>query len=62
MKQAIDFAKEILRKKQAIRESKSIRLCRDYQKSVDKSIKELRYYCKTTGLNYRLVMAEASKR
>lgn len=59
MRKAIDFAREIVRKKQVVRGCKSASLHRDYQKSVDRSVRELRYYCKEKGLNYRKIMVKA---
>lgn len=56
---AITHAMEILRKKEAIRKTKSEKLKRDYSKNVKKSIKELKYYCKMNGLRFMDVMQKA---
>ena len=56
---AITHAMEILRKKEAIRKTKSEKLKRDYSKNVKKSIKELKYYCKINGLRFMDVMQKA---
>ena len=52
MNKAIELAKEIQRKQKAIQETKSDKLKRDYTKSVARSIRDLKYYCKVKKLNY----------
>ena len=59
MNNAIEFAKEIERKKQAIKQSTSDNLKRQYRKSVNRSIKELKYYCNLRGLSINEVWKEA---
>jgi transposase InsO family protein len=61
MLKAIEFAKEILKKKHIAKTTESHTLKRDTEKCVHRSEKELRYYCKTKGLNYNSVMEVARK-
>ena len=61
MKRAIEFAKEILRKEDAIRRTESPHLRQQYRRSIDKSKKELVFYCKCKNLDISEVFAVASK-
>lgn len=61
MKQAVKFAKEILRKQAAIEASKSQKLRNDYSRSVKQDIRDLKYYCYMQHLNYNKVIKEARK-
>ena len=51
MKQAVKFAKEIIRKQKAIEKTKSNMLKNDYQKSIKEDEKELVYYCNAKNLS-----------
>ena len=59
MKQAIKFATDIIRKKNAAEKTKSRFLKKDYMKSVKESEKELREYCKYRNLDYDDIMSKA---
>lgn len=59
MNKAIETAKEIGRKQKALQKTKSDKLKSDYGKSIHRSIKELRFYCKCKGLNYNEVIKAA---
>lgn len=61
MKQAIEFAREILRKEDAIRRTKSKNLKWQYGRNLVKSRKELRYYCKQKGIDVSEVLALAAQ-
>lgn len=61
MKQAVDFAKEILRKQKAIETSSSQKLKNDYSRSVKQDIRDLKYYCYRRNLNYEEVMKQARR-
>ena len=61
MKQAVDFAKEILRKQAAIEASSSQKLKNDYSRSVKQDIRDLKYYCYRRNLNYNEVMIKARR-
>ena len=52
MNRAIEFAKDIKQKQEIIKSTKSKYLKTDLSKSVKRSIKELKYYCKLKGINY----------
>lgn len=52
MKQAEKLITEINRKKEAIRQTKSIYLINDYHKSIKSDLFELRDYCKFKGLDF----------
>lgn len=60
MKQAVKFAKEILRKQKAI-ETSSQKLKNDYSRSVKQDIRDLKYYCYRRNLNYEEVMKQARR-
>lgn len=55
MERAVEFAKEILRKEEAIQETKSDSLKRDYRIAVHRDRGELIYYCHALGLSVREV-------
>ena len=59
MTEAIKFAKEIMRKKDAVKRTNSIYLKRDYEKSIQEDIKELRFYCESKGLSMKEIVARA---
>lgn len=61
MKQAVEFAKEILRKEEDIRISKSDRLKRDYRLAINRDRDDLIYYCHCKGLSVRDVYREAQR-
>jgi predicted helicase len=61
MNRAIEFAKDIERKKHVLKTATSYKLINDYSKSVKRSIRELKYYCRTRGLNFQEVMREAKR-
>lgn len=52
MNKAIEFAQEIRKKQEIINNTNSRYLKTDLSKSVKRSIKELKYYCKLKGINY----------
>ena len=52
MKQALIFLKEINRKKDAIKNTKSKYLIEDYTKSIEEDEKELKEYCLYKGIDY----------
>lgn len=58
MNKAIEFYSEILRKRQALQKSKSQNLKRDYAKSINRSMHELRQYCDFKNIS----VAEVIKR
>ena len=59
MTEAVKFAKEIMRKKDAVKRTQSKYLKADYTKSIQKDVKELRQYCDAKGLNMKEVVARA---
>ena len=59
MTEAVKFAKEIMRKKDAVKRTQSKHLKADYTKSIQKDVKELRQYCDAKGLNMKEVVARA---
>ncbi len=59
MTEAVKFAKEIIRKKDAVKRTQSKYLKADYTKSIQKDVKELRQYCDAKGLNMKEVVARA---
>jgi len=59
MTEAVKFAKEIMRKKDAVKRTQSKCLKADYTKSIQKDVKELRQYCDAKGLNMKEVIARA---
>jgi hypothetical protein len=59
VKQAIKFAAEIIRKKNAVLKTKSKSLKADYMKNVNDSEKELREYCRYKCLDYDEIMVKA---
>lgn len=61
MKQAVEFAKEILRKEEDIRISKSDSLKRDYRIAINRDRNDLIYYCRCKGLSVRDVYREAQR-
>lgn len=61
MKQAVEFAKEILRKQAAVKTSKSQKLKNDYSRSIKQDIRDLKYYCYRKNLNYNEVMNQARR-
>lgn len=56
MLKALEFAQEIKRKQEAIKKSNSRHLKNDYSKSIKRDIKELKYYCKQKGIDYKRLM------
>lgn len=56
MRKALDFVKEIKRKQNAIKQTNSKRLKNDYSKSIKRDIRELKYYCKQKGIDYKTLM------
>lgn len=61
MKAAIDLAREILRKEEAIRITQSENLKRDYTKSIEDDKNELLFYCKIKGLSIAEVFRQAQE-
>lgn len=61
MKQAVKFAREILRKEQAIGKSKSDKLKRDYRTALHREREELSYYCQCKGLSAKKVYEKAKE-
>ena len=61
MKAATELAKEILRKQEAIRKSRSDNLKRDYKKSIESDRNELLYYCRERHLDVGEVFEKAQK-
>ena len=61
MKQAIDLAKEILRKENAIRRTKSGRLVWQYTRSINRDKNELIFYCRERGLDIEEVFKKAKE-
>lgn len=61
MEQAVEFAKEILRKEKAITVTKSDKLKRDYRTSVHRDRGDLLYYCKCNGLSIKEVFRLARR-
>lgn len=58
--QAVAFAKEIKKKTDAMQISDSRNLRNDYRKAVVFELKELRFYCKNAGLDYKEILREAN--
>ena len=56
MRNAVEFARLILRKQEAIKRTTSPFLQRDYKKSIDNDIRELKFYCGERGFNYGDIM------
>ena len=52
MNRAIEFAKYIKQKQEIINNTSSRHLKTDLTKCVKRSIKELKFYCKSKGINY----------
>ena len=52
MNRAIEFAQEIRKKQEIINNTNSRHLKTDLTKCVKRSIKELKFYCKSKGINY----------
>lgn len=61
MKAAIELAKEILRKEDAISRTKSGRLRWQYTRSINRDKTELQYYCRNRGLTISEVFKKAKK-
>lgn len=61
MKQAVKFAREILRKEQAIGNTNSNKLKRDYRTALHREREELAYYCQCKGLSAKEVYEKAKE-
>ena len=61
MKAATEIAKEILRKQEAIRKTKSTSLKIDYSKSIQRDENELLFYCRSRHLDVGEVFEKAKK-
>ena len=59
MTEAVRFAKEIMRKKDAVKRTQSKTLKKEWEKSISRDVKELRYYCDSKGLNMKEVVRRA---
>lgn len=58
MNKALELAQEIRRKQSAVQKTKSEKLKRDYSKSIVRSIRDLKYYCKSKNLDYVRISEE----
>lgn len=58
MNKALELAQEIRRKQSAVQKTKSEKLKRDYSKSIVRSIRDLKYYCKAMNLDYVRISEE----
>ena len=58
MKQALILMKEINRKREAIKNSKSEHLKHDYKTRIKRDLQELKEYCGYKGLDYKAVTGE----
>lgn len=61
MKSAVEFAKEMLRKEDAIRRTKSKHLKWQYRRNLKKAREELYFYCRCKNLKVSEVFELASK-
>lgn len=61
IKQAVEFAREILEKERQIAITKNDKAKRDFRISVHKDREELVYYCACKHLSVREVMREARR-
>ena len=59
MNEAVKFAKEIIRKRDAAYKTKSEKLRRDYEKSIQRDQRELVYYAKAKRLDMKEVWERA---
>lgn len=57
---AIYAAKGIKRKKQAMKNTESPNLKKQYQKSIKRDIADLKYYCSLKNISYNEVWAKAN--
>jgi hypothetical protein len=61
MKNAVEFAQEILRKERAINVTKSDKLKRDYRTSLHRDRGDLLYYCQCHNISVREVFEIARR-
>lgn len=59
MREAVSFAREIIRKREASKKTKSEKLRRDYEKSIQRDQKELIFYAKAKGLDMKAIWEAA---
>lgn len=59
MNKAIEYAKDIIRKQKVLDTTTNFYVKRDYSKSIRRSAKELKYYCKAKGISYEAVFSKA---
>lgn len=59
MIEAVKFAREIIRKREASKKTKSDLLRRDYEKSIQRDQKELIFYAKAKGLDMTAIWEAA---
>ena len=52
IKQALRYAEEIIRQREAVKKTKSQKLKTDYLKAIYQEEKELRFYCKCNKISY----------
>lgn len=57
MNKALEFAKEIKEKEEAVKKSNSDYFKRDYRKSIERDRKELKYYCKQKDIDFDKLMS-----
>lgn len=59
MIEAVKFAREIIRKREASKKTKSEKLRRDYEKSIQRDQRDLVYYAQARGLDMRAIWEAA---
>lgn len=59
MIEAVKFAREIIRKREASKKTKSEKLRRDYEKSIQRDQRDLVYYAQVRGLNMKAIWEAA---
>ena len=62
MEEAIKFAKEIIRKREAVYKTKSPRLKHDYNKSINRDMNDLIYYASKHNLSMQEIWDKAFDR
>ena len=61
MNKAVEFAKEIVRKQEALKHSTSGTLRNDYRKCIRQSLNDLRFYCECKKIDMCQVMGIAKE-
>lgn len=59
MNKAIEYARDIIRKQKVLDTTTNYYIKRDYNKSIRRSARELKHYCKAKGISYEVVLSKA---